>query len=72
VQIAVVPVPARPDEPAHEHADIRFLLVTDRPGDARPETDDALVRWLTLPAAMAETSEDNLREFLRRAAAHGV
>ena len=66
VQIVVVPVPARGDEPAHEHADVRYVLVTDRPDDARPETDGARLRWLTLDEAVAEVEEDNLRTCLRR------
>jgi 8-oxo-dGTP pyrophosphatase MutT (NUDIX family) len=68
VQIVIVPVPARGGEPAHEHADIRFLLVTERPDDACPETSDAAVRWLTIADALDEIEEDNLRELLRRAA----
>jgi 8-oxo-dGTP pyrophosphatase MutT (NUDIX family) len=37
LHIAVVPVPARGDEPAHEHADLRIGLATDRPGPERPD-----------------------------------
>jgi 8-oxo-dGTP pyrophosphatase MutT (NUDIX family) len=68
VQIVIVPVPARHGEPAHEHADIRFLLVTERPDDACPETSDAAVRWVTVADALGEVEEENLRELLRRAA----
>jgi 8-oxo-dGTP pyrophosphatase MutT (NUDIX family) len=66
VQIVVVPVPARPDEPAHEHADIRYALATDRPDDVAPESPGAAVRWLTLHEAIEELEEDNLRVCLRR------
>jgi len=67
VQIVIVPVPARHGEPAHEHADIRFLLVTERPDDACPETREAAVRWVTVADALSEIEEENLRELLRRA-----
>ncbi|MEV6924507.1 NUDIX domain-containing protein [Dactylosporangium sp. NPDC051485] len=68
VHVVVVPVNAKGDEPAHEHADVRFLLATDRPGEARPEKPDAPLRWLTVPDALAATSEPNLRETITRAA----
>ncbi|MFF2065442.1 NUDIX hydrolase [Streptomyces sp. NPDC058200] len=66
VQVAIVPVPARGDEPAHEHADLRFVLATAEPDTARPETADAPLRWLTLSEAKEATAEDNVREGLRR------
>jgi 8-oxo-dGTP pyrophosphatase MutT (NUDIX family) len=62
----VVPVPARGNDPAHEHADLRFVLATAVPEQARPERPDAPLRWLTLPAAMAATDEANVRESLAR------
>jgi 8-oxo-dGTP pyrophosphatase MutT (NUDIX family) len=65
-QVAVVPVPANQKEPAHEHADLRFVLATHTPDAARPETPDAPLRWLSLPAACELTSQDNLRTALRR------
>jgi 8-oxo-dGTP pyrophosphatase MutT (NUDIX family) len=66
VQIVIVPVPASHDEPAHEHADIRYLLVTASPETATAERPGATLRWLALKDAEAEVEEDNLREFLRR------
>jgi 8-oxo-dGTP pyrophosphatase MutT (NUDIX family) len=68
VQIVVVPVPAGKGEPAHEHADIRYLLVTDEPDAAVPESEGAPVRWLAIDDAVAEVGEANLRELLERAA----
>lgn len=62
----IVPVPAKGDSPAHQHADLRFVLATDRPGDARPERPDAPLRWVTLEQALALTSEANLRESIAR------
>jgi 8-oxo-dGTP pyrophosphatase MutT (NUDIX family) len=66
VHVAVVPVPAGRHEPAHEHADIRFALATERPDAARPEKPGADLRWLTVPEARAITTADNLRETLNR------
>ena len=66
VHLAVVSVPSAPDEPAHEHADLRYVLATDRPDDVVAESADAPLRWLDLAEANALTAEDNLRETLAR------
>ena len=66
VHAVIVPVPARGDDPAHEHADLRFLLTTSSPERARPEAPAARLRWVTLADARAVTGEANLRETLRR------
>jgi len=65
--VVIVPVPASSREPAHHHADLRFVLATRTPDAARPETPDAPLRWLSLPEARQATSQDNLRETLSRA-----
>ena len=62
----VVPVPAGRGEPAHEHADLRFVLATDMPEAGQAETPGTPLRWLTIAAAMRLTSEPNLRETLAR------
>jgi 8-oxo-dGTP pyrophosphatase MutT (NUDIX family) len=67
LHLAVVPVPANEHEPAHEHADLRYLLATAAPDDAVAESDDAPLRWLTFDEALDLTTEENLRETLRRA-----
>jgi 8-oxo-dGTP pyrophosphatase MutT (NUDIX family) len=66
LQIVIVPVPAHGDEPAHEHADFRYLLVTERPNDVVAETAAATLRWNNLEAAIAEAADPNLRVFLSR------
>lgn len=68
VHIAIVPVPAKGDEPAHEHADVRFVLATSAPQAARPENPDAPLRWLSPGEAREATTETNLRETLSRVA----
>lgn len=65
VHLVVVSAAASPTEPAHEHADLRLVLATDRPETARPENPTAALRWL--PARQAvETVKPNLRETLTR------
>jgi 8-oxo-dGTP pyrophosphatase MutT (NUDIX family) len=69
VQIVIVPVPAHGDEPAHEHADFRYVFVTDRPDAIREESSTARLRWMSFATAGTETREENLRTFLMRALA---
>ena len=64
--VVIVPVPAGGAEPAHEHADLRFVLATGTPEAARPESPDAPLRWVTLDEAYQATSEPNLRETVAR------
>ncbi|MFJ2115347.1 MULTISPECIES: NUDIX hydrolase [unclassified Streptomyces] len=66
VQVVIVPVPAGGGEPAHEHADLRFVLATAAPDAARPERPDAPLRWMTPAGAAGATAEANVREALRR------
>jgi 8-oxo-dGTP pyrophosphatase MutT (NUDIX family) len=68
VHLAVVPVNASDREPAHEHADLRFVLATGRPDAARPEHPEAALRWLPVDGALALVGVDNLRETLTRVA----
>ena len=65
--VVIVSVPARGADPAHEHADVRFLLATRAPDAIVPETPDAPLRWLTLAEARDLITEPNLRETLNRA-----
>ncbi|HEX3751850.1 MAG TPA: NUDIX domain-containing protein [Streptosporangiaceae bacterium] len=65
-QVAVVDVPASSKEPAHQHADLRFLLATGDPDAARPETPGNPLRWLPVAEALDATTEANLRALLTR------
>lgn len=67
--LVIVPVAAGGSEPAHEHADLRYVLATSDPGAVRPENPAAQLRWLALDEAYALTGEENLRETLTRVAA---
>jgi 8-oxo-dGTP pyrophosphatase MutT (NUDIX family) len=66
-QVVIVPVPVGRGEPAHEHADVRFVLATGSPDAARAENPGAPLRWLSLPEAREATAEANFRETLSRA-----
>jgi 8-oxo-dGTP pyrophosphatase MutT (NUDIX family) len=68
LHVVVVPVPANATEPAHEHADLRFVLATTEPDDATPERPGAPLRWFTLPQAREATAEPNVRDTLDRVA----
>jgi 8-oxo-dGTP pyrophosphatase MutT (NUDIX family) len=64
--VVIVGVPASSQEPAHEHADVRFVLATADPDATRPESKDAPLRWLSPGQARKLTSQANLRETLLR------
>jgi 8-oxo-dGTP pyrophosphatase MutT (NUDIX family) len=66
IHLVVVPVAAGRGEPGHEHADLRFVLATQRPEEIAAEGPDAPLRWLSIAEATEETSKPNLRETLGR------
>ncbi len=68
LQVAVVPVAPGKGEPAHEHADLRFVLTTGTPEEVRPENPTARLRWVPVDDAYAEVARENLRESLARVA----
>ncbi|MBV9358809.1 MAG: NUDIX domain-containing protein [Chloroflexi bacterium] len=68
IQLVIVPVPPGKGEPAHEHADLRYVLATRRPNEVTPESPSARLRWLSLDEALDFVREDNLRECLARLA----
>lgn len=51
VQIVIVSVPAHGDEPAHEHADFRYVFGTGQPDAAFAESHAAQLRWVALSTA---------------------
>jgi 8-oxo-dGTP pyrophosphatase MutT (NUDIX family) len=64
--LVIVPVAAGNGEPAHEHADLRFVLATSTPDAVVAERAEAPLRWLAVDAAVRVTTEANLRETLDR------
>jgi 8-oxo-dGTP pyrophosphatase MutT (NUDIX family) len=59
VHVVIVPVPPGRGEPAHEHADVRYILATDRPDEIVPESDTARLWWLPVGEAMAAVGPDD-------------
>jgi 8-oxo-dGTP pyrophosphatase MutT (NUDIX family) len=64
--VAIVPVPASEREPAHEHADLRFVLATRTPDQARPESPETPLRWLSPDEAYRVIDEANVSRTLSR------
>jgi hypothetical protein len=62
-------VPPGKGEPAHEHADVRYIMATRDPDTARPENPGAPLRWLTVDDARSLVGANNLRFTLDRAEA---
>jgi 8-oxo-dGTP pyrophosphatase MutT (NUDIX family) len=69
LQVVILPVPAYGNEKAHEHADFRYVFVTNQPDRARAESSDARLRWMPFATASTEVREDNLRVYLARTSA---
>jgi 8-oxo-dGTP pyrophosphatase MutT (NUDIX family) len=65
--VAICDVPAGKGEPAHRHADLRYLMATGHPDAVRPETPGAALRWLTFDEARDLVGGNNLRVTLDRA-----
>ncbi|MCU1484525.1 MAG: hypothetical protein JWN67_1271 [Actinomycetia bacterium] len=63
-QVTVVPVVAAKGEPAHEHADLRYLLATDRPDDVPAEVEGVPLRWCSVEEAVA-LADPGLERLLR-------
>jgi 8-oxo-dGTP pyrophosphatase MutT (NUDIX family) len=56
-------------EPAHQHADLRYLMATSAPQAIRPESDDAPLRWVSIGQARQLVGVNNLQVTLDRAEA---
>jgi 8-oxo-dGTP pyrophosphatase MutT (NUDIX family) len=56
-------------EPAHEHADLRYLMATSAPDAIRPESPDAPLCWLTIDEARELIGANNLQVTVDRAEA---
>jgi 8-oxo-dGTP pyrophosphatase MutT (NUDIX family) len=67
VLVEHVPVPAAKGEPDHEHADVCYVLATERPDATVDEHDDAALRWVSVEEARA-LANDHVRGLIERAA----
>ena len=65
-------IPARKDEPAHEHHDIRFLLeVSENQPIARAERESNEIRWFTPEEVVARFDEESILRMARKTADWG-
>lgn len=62
-------IPARPGEPAHEHHDVRFLLVAGAGEEARPSAESLAARWVPLAALEELAVDESVRRMARKARA---
>lgn len=65
--VVICAVPAGKGEPAHQHADLRFLMATGQPEGIRPESPGAPLRWLPFDGARELVGDNNLQVTLDRA-----
>jgi 8-oxo-dGTP pyrophosphatase MutT (NUDIX family) len=62
-------IPARKDEPAHQHHDIRFLLETSEHASlTRQEAESKALRWFPADGIEVRFSEESLARMARKAA----
>lgn len=54
-------------EDAHEHHDVRFLVVTDRDEQPRVSDESHDVRWFTRDEVLQRTNEESVLRLLRKA-----
>jgi 8-oxo-dGTP pyrophosphatase MutT (NUDIX family) len=67
--VVICAVAAGKGEPAHQHADLRYLFATRVPEAIRPEDEASPLRWLTVPEARALVGANNITVTLDRAEA---
>jgi 8-oxo-dGTP pyrophosphatase MutT (NUDIX family) len=65
----VHPIPARKDEPAHEHFDVRFLFRATSL-DAVAGSDATDVRWVPIGQINADTSDESVSRAVRKIRTH--
>jgi 8-oxo-dGTP pyrophosphatase MutT (NUDIX family) len=71
LDVDVHPIPARGDEPAHRHLDLRYLVVAPRDGTARLAAAEArALRWFTWEELAAVDLDPGLRRALGAARAY--
>jgi 8-oxo-dGTP pyrophosphatase MutT (NUDIX family) len=66
VHVVLCRVRASATEPAHEHADLRYILATGRPDAIAAENAQSPLRWLTVDAARELVGGNNLSHTLDR------
>ncbi|MFA5505351.1 MAG: NUDIX hydrolase [Vulcanimicrobiota bacterium] len=59
-------IPARKQEPAHWHYDLRFLLTTDPAAELHPESEEMLVEWVPLERVSERTDERSVLRMMEK------
>lgn len=65
-------IPARGDEPAHEHHDVRFLLEADRRAPLRITPESKALAWVALDRVAELTDEESMLRMVRKLAGGGA
>jgi 8-oxo-dGTP pyrophosphatase MutT (NUDIX family) len=66
LDLDIHPIPARGQEPAHFHYDLRYLLVTSPELPLTPETPDLQLAWLSLDQVAERTDEESVLRMVRK------
>lgn len=69
--IDVHPIPARRDEPAHVHYDVRYLLVAE-PGPTTVSEESRAVEWVDLEEAVRRNPDPSIARMASKALALGT
>ncbi|MCP3917810.1 MAG: NUDIX hydrolase [bacterium] len=64
IDLDVHPIPARPEEPAHDHHDVRFLAVAPPSAEECISEESNELRWFTPAAARALDLDVSLRRLI--------
>jgi 8-oxo-dGTP pyrophosphatase MutT (NUDIX family) len=62
-------IPARPNEPAHFHYDVRFLLIADRTAPLLVTSESKDLAWVALEEIEALTQEESVLRMVRKTTA---
>ena len=67
LDVDVHPIPARGDEPAHHHLDLRFLMVAEDPQSLKLNAEESsAVGWFGFDEAIALVDDDALQRLIRK------
>lgn len=63
-------IPARPNEPAHFHYDVRFLLIADRTAPLQVTSESKDLAWVALEEIETLTQEESVLRMVRKTLQH--
>ena len=67
LDVGVHQIPGRADEPAHQHLDLRYLVVAENPQNLTLNAEEAsAVKWCSFDEAMLLADDAALRRMLRK------